>query len=66
MAESQIKLLADKIDQLIALCTQLNEENRQLKAEHEACQRERRDLLEKNEAAGDRVAAMIERLRTLE
>ena len=66
MADNQLKLLEGKVDQLIALCGELNRENQQLKAENETFQRERQNLLDKNEQASNRVEAMIDRLRAME
>ncbi len=66
MADNQLKLLEGKVDQLIALCAELNRENRQLKTENETFQRERQQLLDKNEQASNRVEAMIDRLRAME
>ncbi len=66
MADNQLKLLEGKVDQLIALCAELNRENSQLKAENESFQRERQNLLDKNELASNKVEAMIDRLRAME
>lgn len=66
MAENQLQALEQKIDELIALCDQLNRENHALKAETAAWQLERQDLMDKNETARTRVEAMINRLRTME
>ncbi len=66
MAETQLNALAGKIDELIALCDQLTRENQQLRAENARWQQERRELLDKNELARSKVAAMIERLRSME
>ena len=66
MAENQLRILEQKIDELIALCDQLNSENRALKANNAAWQQERRDLMDQNELARTRVEAMINRLRTME
>ena len=66
MADNQLRVLEQKIDELIALCDQLNGENRALKANNAAWQQERQDLMEKNELARTRVEAMISRLRTME
>ena len=66
MAENPIKALEQKIDELIALCNELNRENRQLKAENAGWQQERQDLIDKNELARTKVEAMIDRLRTME
>jgi cell division protein ZapB len=66
MADEQLKQLESKLDQLIELSARLNRENRQLKANLESLQQERAELLEKNQLAGTRVAAMLERLKAAE
>ena len=66
MAENQLKLLEQKIDELITLCNDLNRENQVLKADSANWQRERQDLVDKNEVARTKVEAMISRLRTME
>ena len=66
MADTPLKALEGKLDELIALCNQLNYENRQLKAENETWQRERQSLIDKNELASHKVEAMLDRLRAME
>lgn len=66
MADPHLQVLEQKIDELIALCQQLNRENQSLKADSAGWHRERQDLIEKNELARTRVEAMINRLRTME
>ena len=66
MADKQFQILEQKIDELVALCSELNRENRVLKADSEGWHRERQDLMDKNELARTRVEAMINRLRTME
>ena len=66
MAEDQLKALEQKIDELITQCGQLNSENQALKAESANWHLERQDLIDKNELARSKVAAMIDRLRTME
>ncbi len=66
MADSPIKALEQKIDELIGLCSQLNRENQSLKADHASWQQERQALVSKNELARVKVEAMIGRLRNLE
>ena len=66
MADNQLKDLEKKIDELIALCQELNRENQALKADNAGWQRERQDLLDKNELARNKVEAMIDRLRAME
>jgi cell division protein ZapB len=66
MPDSQLKALEKKIDELIELCAQLNRENQLLKSESASWQRERQTLVQKNELARTKVAAMLDRLRKLE
>ena len=66
MAGNPLKELEQKIDELIALCKELNRENGALKAEFNGWRTERQDLLDKNELARSKVEAMIGRLRTME
>ena len=66
MAEDQLKALEQKIDELIALCNELNRENQTLKADSAGWHLERQDLIDKNELARTKVEAMIDRLRTME
>ncbi|MCB1701430.1 MAG: TIGR02449 family protein [Pseudomonadales bacterium] len=66
MAENQLQVLEQKIDELIALCDQLNRENQSLKAESRNWMLERQELMDKNDLARTRVEAMINRLRTME
>ena len=66
MAENQLKALEQKIDELISLCSELNRENQALKADSAGWHQERQDLIDKNEMARSKVAAMIDRLRAME
>ncbi|MEM6583321.1 MAG: TIGR02449 family protein [Pseudomonadota bacterium] len=66
MADSELQVLEQKIDELIMLCEELNRENQSLKADSANWQNERQDLMDKNELARTRVEAMINRLRTME
>ncbi len=66
MAENQLKALEKKIDELIALCQELDRENQALKADRAGWHRERKDLIDKNELARSKVEAMIGRLRAME
>ncbi len=66
MSDEGLKTLEDKIDQLIALCAQLNRENSALKEENLNYQQERRDLIAKTELARARVEATLQRLRSIE
>jgi len=66
MAENQLKVLEQKIDELISLCNDLNRENQVLKADSANWQRDRRSLVDKNEVARTKIEAMISRLKTME
>lgn len=62
----ELKAIAARVDQLIALCQRLADENRSLRQAQEAMVNERANLLAKNEQARSRVEAMIARLKSLE
>ena len=66
MADNQLQLLEQKIDELISLCNQLNRENQTLKSDGASWHRERQELIDKNELARSKVESMINRLRTME
>ena len=66
MAKKQLTELEKKIDELIALCQELNRENQALKADNAGWHQERKDLIDKNEMARNKVEAMIDRLRAME
>lgn len=66
MADQQLKALATKIDALIELCAQLDQENRQLKAVAADWRQEREQLIDKTEQARNKVETMITRLKALE
>ena len=61
-----IRDIARRVDQLIALAQRLAEENRSLRHSQEQLMSERANLLAKNEQARSRVEAMINRLKSLE
>lgn len=62
----ELQQITQRIDELLALCERLNEENRSLRTSQEQLATERSNLLAKNEQARSRVEAMIARLRALE
>jgi len=66
MDRTQFKIIERKIDELIALCEELQVENRELKAKEHAWAVERKELNDKNELAKQRLAHMINRLKSLE
>ncbi len=66
MADQQLKVLANKIDDLIQLCDLLDQENRALKTDAANWLQEREHLVEKTEVARTKVESMISRLKALE
>jgi len=66
MEDQQYKALSSKIDDLIELCSQLEQENRALKKDAGLWQKEREQLIEKTELARNKVESMISRLKSLE
>ena len=60
------RALEEKIDHLIRLCGQLEDENRALRDQQSSLIAERAALVEKSELARSRVEAMISRLRAME
>ena len=58
--------LEEKIDHLIRICDQLQDENRALRDQQSSLLSERAALVEKSEQARARVEAMISRLRAME
>ncbi|MEH6568462.1 MAG: TIGR02449 family protein [Halioglobus sp.] len=66
MADTQLKILEGKIDELIALCTELNRENQALKADGANWHSERQSLVDKNEMARAKLESMLERLKAME
>lgn len=66
MPESQFKALEQKIDDLISLCAELNQENVSLKTDKETWRSEREVLVSRNELARHKVETILNRLRTLE
>ena len=66
MADTQLKQLEGKIDELISLCSELNLENQSLKADSASWYMERQSLVEKSELARTKVEAMLKRLKAME
>lgn len=54
-----------KLDQLIAACQQLKEENATLRQREAGLVGERSELLQQNESAREKIKAMINRLQSL-
>ena len=65
-AIAQIDLLTEQVDNLIDACGQLQNQNTQLSAEKEELNRERTDLLGRNQEAKLRIDRVVERLRELD
>jgi cell division protein ZapB len=66
MAETQLKILEGKIDELISLCNDLNRENQSLKADSANWHNERQSLVDKNDLARTKLEAMLGRLKAME
>jgi cell division protein ZapB len=66
MDNQQFKALTSKVDDLIKVCTELDQENRRLKTEAINWQQEREQLIDKTEMARNKVESMITRLKSLE
>lgn len=61
-----LKLLELRVEELIRLCSQLNDENQTLRHQYGVLLAERSKLTEKNELARTRIEAMISRLKNME
>ncbi len=64
--DRELKRLESRLDELVATCNQLREENRSLHQRQESLITERASLLQKNEQVRSRVEAMINRLKAME
>lgn len=61
-----INTLEKRIDELIALCDELESKHRAIETDRENWTQERNSLLEKKEMAKAKIEAMIMRLKSLE
>ena len=66
MFEHELKRLEQRVDALVQVCDQLQDENRSLKQRQDILTSERATLLQKNEQVRARVEAMIGRLKAME
>jgi len=66
MFEHELKRLEKRVDALVQVCDQLQDENRSLKQRQDTLTGERATLLQKNEQVRARVEAMIGRLKAME
>ena len=64
--EHELKRLEKRVDALVNVCDQLQDENRSLKQRQDVLTSERAGLLQKNEQVRARVEAMIGRLKAME
>lgn len=66
MEQSEVQALADKLDKLIEHCQKLERDNATLRRLQDDWNRERSQLMQKNDLAKNKIEAMIGRLRALE
>ncbi len=66
MFEQELKRLEKRVDALVRVCDQLQDENKTLKQRQDTLTAERATLLQKNEQVRARVEAMIGRLKAME
>lgn len=64
--DQELKQLERRLEELVALVGQLQEENRALRQRQDSMMTERATLLQKNEQVRARVEAMIGRLKAME
>ena len=64
--EHELKRLEKRVDALVRVCDQLQDENKSLKQRQDTLTAERATLLQKNEQVRARVEAMIGRLKAME
>ena len=61
-----LQRLEKRLDELVVICRQLQEEHRSLKQRQDTLIEDRATLLQKNEQVRGRVEAMISRLKAME
>ncbi len=66
IAESGLRELEKRVDELIRVCARLREENESLRARQKVLIAERAELIEKSELAQGRVEAIMSRLKSRE
>jgi cell division protein ZapB len=64
--DAELQRLEKRLDELVVICRQLQEENRSLKQRQDTLIEDRATLLQKNEQVRGRVEAMITRLKAME
>lgn len=66
MEQSELQALAEKLDRLIERCRKLEQDNAAMRELQDEWNRERAQLIQRNDLAKNRIEAMIGRLRALE
>ncbi|MGM0571005.1 TIGR02449 family protein [Marinobacter sp.] len=66
MEQSDLQAMADKLDRLIERCRKLEQDNAAMRELQDEWNRERAQLIQRNDLAKNRIEAMIGRLRALE
>lgn len=66
MDNENLKMLEQRVEQLIAACQRLKKENRSLKSGQRDLAQEHARLVEKTQIARTRIESMIGRLKSLE
>ncbi len=66
MEQPELQALADKLDRLIERCRKLEQDNADMRELQDSWNRERAQLIQKNDLAKNKIEAMIGRLRALE
>lgn len=64
--DQELQKLERRLDELVVICKQLQDENRSLRGRQDSLIAERATLLQKNEQVRARVEAMIGRLKAME
>jgi len=62
----ELQRLERRLDELVTICRQLQEENQSLKERQDMLTEDRATLLQKNELVRGRVEAMVNRLKAME
>ena len=62
----ELQRLEKRLDELVTICRQLQEENQSLKERQDMLTEDRAPLLQKNELVRGRVEAMVSRLKAME
>lgn len=66
MSEHDLSTLEQKIDQLLAHCARLEQDNQRLRQQEKDLKKDRLQLIQVNDQTRHKVEAMIQRLKALE